>query len=311
MELPAKRLAQVTRDLVQAGWRVEAEGKLIRPASEFKLAVTTGIDWFELGGQVDFGGQSVALPDLLDAAPAGRDHGHPGRRLDGDAPRGLAQEVRRARRPRATAENGHVRFSSAQAGLLDALLAAQPEIQVDAAFAKVRESLHQFEGVKPLDAAAGLPRRAPPLPVRGPRLARLPPEVRLRRHPRRRHGPGQDDPGAGPAPAAAVAPAGEGAVAGRRPPLAGLQLDPGGRQVHARGSACSTTPARTATPSATQFRQPRPDHHHLRHPPHRHRRAGPDRLRLRDPRRGAGDQERRQPGRQGRPPAPRPATAWR
>ena len=43
MELPAKRVTQVTRELVQAGWRVEAEGKLIRPAGEFKLAVTTGI----------------------------------------------------------------------------------------------------------------------------------------------------------------------------------------------------------------------------------------------------------------------------
>src|SRR5205823_2897356 len=42
MELPVKRMAQVTRDLVVAGWRVEAEGKLIRPASEFKLAVASG-----------------------------------------------------------------------------------------------------------------------------------------------------------------------------------------------------------------------------------------------------------------------------
>jgi SNF2 family DNA or RNA helicase len=54
-----------------------------------------------------------------------------------------------------TAENGHVRFSSAQAGLLDALLAAQPEIQVDAGFAKVRQSLDRFEGVKAVDAPAG------------------------------------------------------------------------------------------------------------------------------------------------------------
>jgi hypothetical protein len=44
MELPVKRVSQVTRDLVQVGWRVEAEGKLIRPAGEIKLAVTTGID---------------------------------------------------------------------------------------------------------------------------------------------------------------------------------------------------------------------------------------------------------------------------
>src|SRR6185312_9626557 len=72
MELPAKRLSQVTRDLVHAGWRVEAEGKLIRPAGEFKLAVTSGIDWFELGGRVDYGGgQDASLPDLLAAAKRG------------------------------------------------------------------------------------------------------------------------------------------------------------------------------------------------------------------------------------------------
>ena len=42
LELPAKRMGQVTKDLVLAGWRVEAEGKLIRPAGEFKLALPRG-----------------------------------------------------------------------------------------------------------------------------------------------------------------------------------------------------------------------------------------------------------------------------
>ena len=37
LELSAKRMGQVTKDLVLAGWRVEAEGKLIRPAGEFRL----------------------------------------------------------------------------------------------------------------------------------------------------------------------------------------------------------------------------------------------------------------------------------
>ena len=50
LELPAKRMAQVSKELVIAGWRVEAEGKLIRPAGEFKMALATGIDWFELEG---------------------------------------------------------------------------------------------------------------------------------------------------------------------------------------------------------------------------------------------------------------------
>src|SRR3954452_15698837 len=54
-----------------------------------------------------------------------------------------------------TEENGHLRFGNAQAGLLDALLAAQPEIRVDASFEKVREGLHTFEGVQPIEAPAG------------------------------------------------------------------------------------------------------------------------------------------------------------
>ncbi len=154
MELPPKRMGQVTRDLVSAGWRVEAEGKLIRPAGEFKLAVTTGIDWFELGGQVDYGGQSLSLPDLLAAA----------RRGDtmvtlGDGSMGMLPEEWLKKYGMladfGTSEDGHVRFGQAQAGLLDALLAAQPEIRVDAAFQKVRETLHRFDGVQPVDAPAG------------------------------------------------------------------------------------------------------------------------------------------------------------
>ncbi|WP_237722819.1 DEAD/DEAH box helicase, partial [Singulisphaera acidiphila] len=154
MELPPKRMGQVTRDLVQVGWRVEAEGKLIRPAGEFKLAVTTGIDWFELGGQVDYGDQSLSLPELLAAVRRGDSMVTLGDGSMGMLPEewlkkyGMLVDL-------GTSEDGHLRFGNAQAGLLDALLAAQPEIRVDSAFEKVRKSLHKFEGVQPVDAPAG------------------------------------------------------------------------------------------------------------------------------------------------------------
>ncbi|MDR3635445.1 MAG: DEAD/DEAH box helicase [Isosphaeraceae bacterium] len=154
MELPAKRMSQVSRDLVQAGWRVEAEGKLIRPAGEFKLAVTSGIDWFELGGQVDYGGQGVSLPDLLAAAQRGDTMITLSDGSMGMLPEewlkkyGLLVDL-------GTSENGHLRFSQSQAALLDSLLAAQPEISVDAPFQKVRQTLGSFEGVQPVDTPAG------------------------------------------------------------------------------------------------------------------------------------------------------------
>ncbi len=154
LELPAKRMAQVTKELVAAGWRVEAEGKLIRPAGEFKLALATGIDWFELNGGIEYGDQKVNLPDLLAAARRGESMIELGDGSMGMLPEewlkkyGMLADL-------ATAEDGSLRFTSAQAGMLDALLAAQPEIQVDAAFEKVRENLRQFEGIVPLDSPAG------------------------------------------------------------------------------------------------------------------------------------------------------------
>ncbi len=154
LELPAKRMGQVTKDLVQAGWRVEAEGKLIRPAGEFKLALSTGIDWFDLDGGIDYGGQSVSLPDLLSAARRGETMIELGDGSMGMLPEewlkkyGMLAEL-------GIAENGALRFNASQAGVLDALLANQPEIQVDAAFEKVRENLRQFDGVVALDSPPG------------------------------------------------------------------------------------------------------------------------------------------------------------
>jgi len=154
LELPAKRMGPVTKDLVLAGWRVEAEGKLIRPAGEFKLALSTGIDWFDLDGGIDYGGQSVNLPDLLAAARRGEALIELGDGSMGMLPDewlkkyGMLADL-------GTAENGALRFNASQAGVLDALLANQPEIQVDAGFGKVREHLRQFEGVIALDAPSG------------------------------------------------------------------------------------------------------------------------------------------------------------
>ena len=154
MELAAKRAAAVSRELAAAGWRVEAEGKLIRSAGEFKLSVTTGIDWFELDGHVDYGGATIPLPELLAAARRGETTVTLSDGSVGMLPEewikkyGLLVDL-------GTEEEGHIRFGSAQAGVLDALVNAQPEIRIDAAFEKVRQSLTKFEGVVSLEAPSG------------------------------------------------------------------------------------------------------------------------------------------------------------
>ena len=149
-----KQLPRVVRELVHAGWHVEAEGKAFRKPGETRVSVTTGIDWFELHGEVEYGDVSATLPALLEAARRGD-----GIVALGDGTFGLLPEDWMARfAPLAglgSREESHLRFRRNQAGLLDALLAAQPQVQVDEMFIRFRERLRSFQGVKAADQPQG------------------------------------------------------------------------------------------------------------------------------------------------------------
>ena len=145
--LAAKQMPRVVRELLQSGWHVEAEGKAFRQAGPARVDVSSGIDWFELRAEVDYGDATVSLPTLLEAL----------RRGDTMVPLGdgsfglLPEEWLRRFAPLAglgTKEEGHLRFRRNQAGLLDALLAAQPDVRVDQVFERVREGLRAFQGVR-------------------------------------------------------------------------------------------------------------------------------------------------------------------
>src|SRR5207245_9019924 len=51
-----------------------------------------------------------------------------------------------------TEEEDFLKFSTTQAGLLDALLASQPEVTCDATFERTRAQLRSFEGVQAIEA---------------------------------------------------------------------------------------------------------------------------------------------------------------
>ena len=153
LELPVKQLGRVVRELVAAGWQVEAEGEVIQPVGEFKLSVTSGIDWFELDGAVDFGGQSVPLPEVLAAARRGEDRITLADGSVGVLPEDWLKKYNLL--VELGAKDGEaLRFDRSQASLLDALLASQPNVRVDEGFRRAREELHAFEGVEPLEAPA-------------------------------------------------------------------------------------------------------------------------------------------------------------
>ncbi len=152
--LSAKSMPVAVRELLRAGWHVDAEGKAFRHPGASRLDLRSGIDWFELHGEVDYGGTTVSLPALLSAL----------RRGENVIPLGdggfglLPEEWLRRFAPIAglgTRLEDHLRFERNQAGLLDALLAAQPEVRTDEIFERARARLRAFEGVRPVEQPAG------------------------------------------------------------------------------------------------------------------------------------------------------------
>ncbi len=152
--LRSRKLPELVQALLPAGWDIEAEGKLIRHAGAFSVRVSTGIDWFELHAEADYGGARAKLPDLLRAAKRGETLV----KLD-DGSYGILPEEWLARLgalPRLGEEHdGVIRFRRNQAGLLDALLAAQPEAEWDETFAAARDALRWFDGLKPASQPEG------------------------------------------------------------------------------------------------------------------------------------------------------------
>ncbi len=154
LELLARNLPKAARALIQEGWRVEAQGKLYRNAGDFRIEVTSGIDWFELHGGATFGDQQVPLPTLLAALGRGEDLVPLGDGSFGLLPEEwLKKYVTLA--GVGTPEGDHLRFGRTQVGLLDVLLAEQPEARFDKRFEQARERLRQFQGVAPADPPAG------------------------------------------------------------------------------------------------------------------------------------------------------------
>ncbi|MGH7137441.1 MAG: hypothetical protein ACREHD_16985, partial [Pirellulales bacterium] len=68
-----KDFAPLVVALNEAGWHVEAEGHRLRRPGTTHVSLASGVDWFELDGHVDYEGEQVGLPKLLEALRRGED----------------------------------------------------------------------------------------------------------------------------------------------------------------------------------------------------------------------------------------------
>jgi superfamily II DNA or RNA helicase len=152
--LTARGLPDVVRELITEGWYVEAEGKLYRSSGKFEMQVSSGVDWFELHGVMEFGDTVAKLPELLAALRRGENTVRLGDGSYGVLPRqwlqqyGLLAEL-------GNAQGDHLRFRRSQVGVLDVLLSSQPEARCDALFSQLRDELRGFCGLEPIAVPAG------------------------------------------------------------------------------------------------------------------------------------------------------------
>jgi superfamily II DNA or RNA helicase len=149
LELDPRQLPAVAEPLLLEGWDVVTKGVSMRPPSPPALRVKSGVDWFELSGEVDFEGDPVDFSKILDAISRGErtvelDDGSQGLLPTEwiDTYDSLAQLAQ------SSSEDG-LRFLPSQALLVDALMVAMPPVDVDQTFSELREKLRTFESIKP------------------------------------------------------------------------------------------------------------------------------------------------------------------
>ena len=149
LELDPRQLPAVLEPLLQEGWIIEVQGRSVSPPSPPALHIESGIDWFDLSGDVDFAGERLDLSRVLDAVSRGDRFVQ----LD-DGSQGLLPVSwmetydSLAKVARGSTDTG-LRFLSSQALIVDTLLTTMPPADVDSAFAKLREKLSSFERIKP------------------------------------------------------------------------------------------------------------------------------------------------------------------
>jgi superfamily II DNA or RNA helicase len=141
VSIPEGQLFDAIPKLLHAGWEVRGSEGTYAAAGELELEVTSGIDWFDVEGSIQFGAEQLRLPRLLAALRKGSSTV-----LLEDGRVGLVRaEWRDQLEPfLASASDEHeggLRFRRNQVLLLDALLATRPKVAFDERFEAARRRI--------------------------------------------------------------------------------------------------------------------------------------------------------------------------
>lgn len=145
---------QFIKTSLEAGIPVDVDSRKATKSSRLKLAVSSGIDWFEVSGEVEFDGHWVKIPTVLEAISKGESFVPLA-----DGGMGVIDEEIIEKLARLThfseLKNNTIRFNKSQALLLNSLLESEEEVSLDSYFEEIRSKLKEFDGIKSLKAPNG------------------------------------------------------------------------------------------------------------------------------------------------------------
>lgn len=146
-----KGAADALSGLTAAGFRIEArDKKTIRGGKATSFSISSGMDWFDLEGSIDFDGQAVPLPRAVRAYLRGE------RTIRlGDGSVGLLPEEWLSKNlallelgKTVKGKRDKLRYPSSQALLLDSLLQENQVQSIDQRFLELKDALRNFEGIE-------------------------------------------------------------------------------------------------------------------------------------------------------------------
>lgn len=130
------------------GWDVLAHQKTVQAARDFKMEISSGIDWFDLAAEFEFDGATVSLPYLLLSLRSGEKFLPLGNGSYGLLPKEWLNKFGPLAEIAQETETG-LRFSKVQAMFLNATLDENVKFKADRKFVVLKSLLEEIKELEP------------------------------------------------------------------------------------------------------------------------------------------------------------------
>jgi len=148
------QLPAVIEKLEDLGWQVEADNKRLNLLRNFEATVVGDTDWLDVDIKTTLDAQTYELPTLLQGLAASDGFIPLGQSGYGVLPEAWAQRYALLEEA-ALHQDGHLRFSSRQALLIETLLSEVPAVIHSHRLLEIKQKIKGFRTLEPEDAPAG------------------------------------------------------------------------------------------------------------------------------------------------------------